>query len=97
MKGQTKLADSVLLITFSGQSLLSSLCLMHRNWNLKDCFLQMIVIKIMMRMMMTNKPTTGAMTVSLDPAFLDPVSSDPVSSNPVSSGSSAFLNNGSGR
>ncbi len=46
----------------------------------------------MMRMMMTSKPTTDDMTVSLDP-----VSSDPVSSDPVSSGSSAFLNDGSGR
>ncbi len=47
----------------------------------------MNVIKIMMRMMMTSKPTTDDMIVSLDP----------VSSDPVSSGSSAFLNDASGR
>ncbi len=66
----------------------------------------------MMRMMMTSKPTTDDMIVSSDPVSLDPVSSDPVSldpvssdpvysdpvySDPVSSGSSAFLNDVSGR
>ncbi len=57
----------------------------------------MNVIKIMMRMMMTSKPTTDDMTISSDPVSSDPVSSDPVSLDPVSSGSSAFLDDGSGR